>query len=569
MSKFNCKNTKAGPLEFEPSLVTGIPELDDSLVWGPEKTVQTVRGERRLRVATVTPEFWEAWRREKEGIKALGIGCGKDKTSGEWEVTWWRDVPQEEKEQRTAAEMASRQSNSDFHVPVPEGKELHGYQKAGVHYSVECYNAGLGCLIGDQMGLGKTIQAIGFINSQQWVKQVLIICPKSVKRNWFLELYQWQTRGLGVAVQEASEPWQGWDYDIVIVNFDIVKRYPQALEREWDLRIIDECHNVKNPKAARTIATLATRARMKIALSGTPMENGRHEELYTTISDLDPNRWNPKKFFPNFAMRYCAARRVKVPIWKMEQTPYGPMKVKKLINIWDTTGASNAAELQQILRSTIMIRRKTEDVLKELPAVRQQIIEIPSDGVMELLKEEPQGDESYAEQAKAIAGGKKVEFDRLSKVRLELGLAKVDFAVEWISEVMDGDDGVKAIVFAHHPEVLQRMAKKFEGSAMIIGETSNRQGECDRFNTDPKCRLIFGNDAMKEGLNLQAASQVIFVEGSWVPGNISQKIARAARMGQKKSVMATHLVWERSLDARMIRSSVGKMERIERGLDAA
>lgn len=320
--------------------------------------------------------------------------------------------------------------------------------------------------------------------------------------------------------------------------------------------------NCSNPSAQRTKTTLGINARMKLHLTGTAAENGKHRELWTLISDLDPERWDPKKGWWSFGNRYCGPRKIKVKVWN----PKTNRKEERQITTFD--GSTNAKELQEILRSTIMVRRRKEDVLKELPEVQQQIIELPSDGVAGLLKlDNPDGFEAHAD---AMADGQAPKFEEMSAKRLELGLAKVPFVIEFIDEVLAEDPLRKVIVFGHHESVMFALKAHWPKAAMIIGSTPGykRQAEVDRFQTDPSCRVILGNDAMKEGLNLQAAEQVIFVEGSWVPGNLAQKIARAARMGQTKSVLVTHLVWEGSLDSRMIRRTVKKMGNISRVLDA-
>lgn len=400
------------------------------------------------------------------------------------------------------------------------------------------------------------------INCLPDIERVLIVCPKSLKRNWYLELRQWLVRPLAIGIQEPGEPWIGYEKQIVICNFDILSRYEEARETPWDLRIVDEAHYLSSPSAQRTKTTLGINARMKLHLTGTAAENGKHRELWTLISDLDPERWDPKKGWWSFGNRYCGPRKIKVKVWN----PKTGRKEERKITTFD--GSTNAKELQEILRSTIMVRRRKEDVLKELPEVQQQIIELPSDGVAGLLKLDTPG--GFEKHADAMGDGEAPKFEEMSAKRLELGMAKVPFVIEFVDEVLAEDPARKVIVFGHHESVMFSLKAHWKDAAMIIGSTPGykRQAEVDRFQTDPKCRVILGNDAMKEGLNLQAAEQVIFAEGSWVPGNLAQKIARAARMGQTKSVLVTHLVWEGSLDSRMIRRTVTKMGNISRVLDA-
>lgn len=546
------------PTGYKP---TGF-EVIDTMNWSEPKLVSTRRGNRLLSTCPPDSLFWGEWKRSKDQLQKLGISCTNQ---GGWVACWWNEAAEQEPAPKpvTKAEL-SRAEDSSFHVPTPPGKELRGYQRAGVCYAVSCHRSGVGCLIGDEMGLGKTSQAIGFINAQEWVERVLIVCPKSLKRNWYLELRSWLTRELSIGIQEPGMPWAGNEHAIVVCNFDIIGRYPEAQETLWDLRVVDEAHYLSSKSAKRTKVTLATQARMKLHLTGTAAENGKHAELWTLISDLDPERWDPKKGWWSYGHRYCGPRQIKVKIWDKKLGK----KVERKITTFD--GSTNAKELQQILRSTIMIRRRKEDVLKELPEVVQQIIELPADGVKELIrKEQTAVAKSFEAHADAMPEGEVASFETMSIQRLELGLAKVPLAIEFVDDVLAEDPQRKVIVFGHHEAVMQQFKAHWPKAAMIIGSTpwGQRQAQVERFQTNPECRVILGNDAMKEGLNLQAAEQVIFAEGSWVPGNLAQKIARAARMGQTKSVLVTHLVWEGSLDSRMIRRTVQKMGKINRVLD--
>lgn len=149
-----------------------------------------------------------------------------------------------------AAIEASRATDADVDIPVPAGLAYLPYQRAGIAYCMERD----GALIGDDMGLGKSIQAVGVINADVDCKRVLVICPASIKLNWQKELRKWLTRPLSVGIAEGSAfP----DTDVVIINYDIVARHRPAIDAiEWDLLVADESHYLKNDKAQRTKAVL-------------------------------------------------------------------------------------------------------------------------------------------------------------------------------------------------------------------------------------------------------------------------------------------------------------------------
>ena len=130
------------------------------------------------------------WKTSKADVKALGAGFSKNQ-DGEWELTWWQEIPAEVVAERVERRVASRATDVDVRIPAPDGLEYMPFQKAGIHYA----SAHAHTLIADQMGLGKTIQAIGLINLDASINRVLVVCPASLKLNWERELTKWLVRG--------------------------------------------------------------------------------------------------------------------------------------------------------------------------------------------------------------------------------------------------------------------------------------------------------------------------------------------------------------------------------------
>jgi SNF2 family DNA or RNA helicase len=241
------------------------------------------------------------------------------------------------------------------------------------------------------MGLGKTIQGIGVWNCCRFEK-TLVVCPASLKLNWKREFEKWAIRPIKVQIINGTKT-DAWpvndDYDVLIINYDIVVAHkPRLMEIDWDFQIVDECHYLKNPDTKRTKALLGYKprsgsasksekpipGRCKIYMSGTPIVN-RPVELWPLLSSVDPKGLGVSFF--GFAKRYCAAK----------QTGWG----------WDFSGASNLEELQERLRERFMCRRLKQDVLKDLPAKRRQVLELPSNGATKAIKAELQAFADYRE----------------------------------------------------------------------------------------------------------------------------------------------------------------------------
>ena len=337
-------------------------------------------------------------------------------------------------------------SDTDIEIACKEGMAYLGFQKAGVVYARRGNT-----LIGDEPGLGKTIQGVGVSNDTPSIRKVLILCPASLKLNWKREWLKWDIKGLSVGVIMDGKS-EFPDTDVVILNYNakLLKNYIAAIHaRTWDLLIIDEVHNLRNPKAQWTKMVFgftprpgakdqtvvpAITAGKKLYLTGTPITN-RPIELWPLLSSLRPDIFND---FVKFAFRYC-----------------GP---KNDGHGWDFKGESNLDELQELLRSTCMIRRLKTQVLKELPKKTRQIIEL--EDVKGLAKKEQSLIQkaakrmaelkaaqtmaylsndlaAYKTAAAELKDLQKASFDTMSQVRHQTAVAKAPQVIQLIEELLE------------------------------------------------------------------------------------------------------------------------------------
>lgn len=473
----------------------------------------------------------------------------------------------------------SRAQDADVELPVPDGLAYLPYQRAGIAFALRHPSV----LFGDEMGLGKTIQAIGVINSDPSIRSILVMCPASLRLNWQRELRKWLVREFSIAIA-SSRDWPA-GYNIIICNYDIATKLQDKLRaRTWDLVILDEMHYLKSAKAKRTVAVLGRTktkkqpailglsARRKVGLTGTPIPN-RPVEGWPIFNYLAPETF---KSFWTYANRFCNAHN----------NGYG----------WDMSGSSNLPELQDLLRSTIMVRRKKMDVLTELPAKRRQLVELDASECSHVIGDEVAAWErqeteidvlrqrvelakaadsqaEYDDAVTALRARTQAAFTEISKLRHATALAKMPQVVEHIQNALE-DGTQKLIVFAHHRDVirtiLDSLAEANIEAVSITGDTAmyDRQKAVDAFQQDADVRVFVGNiQAAGVGLTLTAAAHVIFAELDWVPGNVSQAEDRAHRIGQVQSVLVQHLVLDGSLDAKMAKTLISKQEVIDAALD--
>jgi SWI/SNF-related matrix-associated actin-dependent regulator 1 of chromatin subfamily A len=379
---------------------------------------------------------------------------------------------------------------------------------------------------------------------------MLVVCPATLKTNWEREIEKWSTTPVSFSVAQGRKFVFDHDANVHIINYDIVNAATlSTMLPRYDLVVYDEMHYCKNPKSQRSKNTLGaggviTRGNYHVGLSGTPMN--KPVELFPIIKALSPESVDGMDYW-RYARRYCA----------MKETPWGK----------DVNGASNLADLQRRLRSHFMIRRLKCDVLKELPERRYQIIELGSNKETEkILKLEKNID-----TAPFLGGNLKgYEIGEIAALRKQLTLAKLSQCLDHIKNLLESVD--KLVVFAHHKSVIDQMMEALEkyNPVRVTGDTSQkkRQHAVDSFQEDESVRVFIGNiQAAGVGITLTAASNVVFVESSWVPGEIAQAVDRCHRIGQKNSVLAQFLVVEGSIDSAVLSTALRKVKVIDKTLD--
>lgn len=419
---------------------------------------------------------------------------------------------------------SSSATDADIEISGLTG-ELMPYQKAGVKYAIETRR----CFIADQMGLGKTIQAIAAIE-QENAYPVIVVCPKSLKENWSREWNKWAPHREVKILNSKDEVTKA---DVIITNYDIITRFVGALKFvNLKSMICDESHYVKNPSATRTknvmqIAKYVPQSGMVLLLSGTPITNAPQE----IVSQLDilgvlgkfGGKW---AFLKRYAGAYYDGYH------------------------WDTSGASNTNELNIRLRQICYIRRIKEDVLKDLPEKSRNIVAVtgsPSQ-MLAYMRAEKDLVSFLAENGYKAKDSAQhlLKTGVLKKLATE---AKMDATYEWIDLFLESTDR-KLVVFAHNVSIVDTLAKKY-GGLRVSGkdEMDARQHAIDTFQNDPKARVIVLNlQAGSVGITLTAASDVLFVQQDWTPAIHDQAEDRCHRYGQTNNVQVYYIMCAGTID---------------------
>ena len=388
---------------------------------------------------------------------------------------------------------------------------LRSYQLFGAKYILTRQRA----LLGDEMGLGKTVQAIAVMADlyARGRRQLLVVCPAGVLVNWCREIPQHSLlpvhRLYGDDREEQLLRWQE-EGGVGVTTYETLQRLDFSGLPALHLLVADEAHYVKNPQAQRTRAlmALAERAEGLLFMTGTPLEN-RVEEMCVLLGFLDPQ----------------TAGRAR-----------------------ELAGLVGAPPFREAI-SPVYLRRKREDVLTELP---------------DLTETADWCDMTAPERAayrRAVLEGNFMAMRRAAWTAEQS--SKAERLLELCEEA--GEDGRKVLVFTFFRDVQDRVQQLLGERCLppINGSVTpgERQEILDRFAAAPAgtalcCQVTAGG----VGLNIQAASVVIFCEPQLKPSTESQAISRAYRMGQTQNVLVHRLLNTDSIDERILELLEQKQE---------
>lgn len=397
---------------------------------------------------------------------------------------------------------------------APDLSRLRSFQWEGVSRVLEL---GGRCLIADEMGCGKSAQALGVVAAYNlW--PVLIICPACMRLVWAEELETWlpallQPRHVHVIhssndmLPPGSSPNSLGDTQVVIVSFAMARLLFQNLgQRQWRIAIVDESHclrmiNGKAGQATQAVLELLKPVPRVLLLSGTPSRSN-YLDIFTQANLLRPGLLGDS--FHAFARDYD----------EPSLSFSGHLVPGRCRRSW---------QLALLLRDAMMVRRKKSEVLEDLPPKHRRIIRLALSARLSRSLSEA--------EASALT-----DFERC-------GLLKLVAAEKWLLEKLEVcvAEGQKAVVFAHHIRVLDRVSQVAASIDMIRIDGSTppitRQSLIAKFmNKGGPSLAVIGVTACAVGVDLSAASLAIFVElppdASW----LCQAEDRLHRHGQQKAV---------------------------------
>ena len=429
--------------------------------------------------------------------------------------------------------------------------ELRAYQQRGVAWMQRLTELGMGGVLADQMGLGKTLMAIALLTSRAQDRPHLVVCPTSVVGNWERELARFApdlpiVRHHGPdrpASRRAFRPGH-----VTVTSYALLRRDIGMLEDiDWDVVVFDEAQQIKNPSSKGARAARALPARSRIAMTGTPIEN-RLSELWAIVDVTNPGLLGSQRAFNE---RFAAP-----------------------IERWHDRGA--ATRLRRLVAPFVLRRLKSDpEVSVDLPP--KQEIRV----ACALTREQASLYQATIDEAFSGKGLGRGAFERRGRIlalltalkqicnhpsqylgdeqRLAGRSGKLARATEILGEVVDSGD--RALVFTQFREMGSRLATHL-GQELGLPEVpflhggvpmASRDAMVNRFQEDEDAPpiLLVSLRAGGTGLNLTRATHVMHYDRWWNPAVEDQATDRAHRIGQDRAVTVHTLVTAGTIEERI------------------
>lgn len=417
--------------------------------------------------------------------------------------------------------------------------ELRPYQMTGLKWLWTNVSKGFGVCMADDMGLGKTIQVISLILKMKeegtLTKPVLVICPTTLMGNWMKEL-QMFAPALDAVVYHGAERKLDVKHDVILTTYAIMRIDVEELKKQnWGMIIVDEAQNIKNPDTAQTLAIKMLKADVKVAMTGTPVEN-RLTELWSIFDFINHGYLGSLR---DFQKSYA------IPIERFKEN-------------------SRAAKLKMSISPFVLRRLKTDKhVITDLPekmvlndyCYLSKSQAVLYEKTLNEMMEKISGFTGINRRGnifKLITALKQIcnhpyQFLKGGEMGKELS-GKMDKCISTVQSILDNNE--KTLIFTQYKEMGDILCKVineecnteplfFHGSLSV----PQRETLIDRFQNDDDAKvMILSLKAGGTGLNLTSATNVIHYDLWWNPAVEDQATDRTYRIGQDKNVMVHRMI---------------------------
>jgi SNF2 family DNA or RNA helicase len=453
-------------------------------------------------------------------------------------------------------QLRSQRLQSDVGEPAGFVGELRPYQRRGVGWLLYLRMLGLGACLADDMGLGKTVQAIAMLLHERGrdagaLPPALLICPTSVVANWRREVERFAP-GLRVLVHHGGSRLDGTlfaqaigAHDLIITSYGTARRDIELLQQhKWDDLILDEAQNIKNASSKQSQAVRKLKARNRVALTGTPVEN-HLTELWSVLDFLNPGYLGGHE---RFREQYL------VPIERYNDD-------------------GRAQELRRVVQPFLLRRVKSDPtIISDLPEKNEMVV------YCSLTTEQASLYEATVQEALAAldrAGGiqrRGLVLSLLTRLKqicnhpahflkeeqpLTGRSGKLDRLTEMLEEALSVGD--HALIFTQFVEmgqlIREHLRQRLQTEVLFLhgGTTAAQRDQMvQEFQSDDGPAIfVLSLRAGGSGINLTRANHVFHFDRWWNPAVENQATDRAFRIGQQRNVQVHKFVVVGSLEERI------------------
>jgi superfamily II DNA or RNA helicase len=473
-----------------------------------------------------------------------------------------RQVEAREQARRRELELRSAIASGRVGVDVL-ARPLFPYQRDGVGLLVSAGRA----LLADDMGLGKTVQAIAaceVLRARGEARRVIVVTPASLKHQWAreIEAYAGERPAVLAGGSRVRAEALASDPTYLVLSYEMTWRELHRLRAlEADVLVLDEAQRARNFRTKTATTLKAIPSRFAFVLTGTPVEN-RLDDLYSLMQLVDPTLLGP--------------------LWRFNLDFHRQNEKGRVV------GYKDLARLRERI-GPVVLRRRKEEVLSQLPALTQQT------RYTRLTAEQEELESAHRKTAASyLAKAEKRPLTPQEQKYLQAALLKARQACNAV-ELCDPLMGVtaspkldeleailaeivaqgtaKVLVFSEWVEMLRLAAARLDrlgiGYAMLHGgvPSAHRPALLDRFREDPDQRVLLASEAGGVGLNLQVASYVVHLDLPWNPARLDQRVSRAHRLGQTRGVSVISLCAESGIERGIEHTLAGKRSLRSAALD--
>jgi len=447
--------------------------------------------------------------------------------------------------------------------PVPTGvhAELRPYQLAGYRWLATLHDHGLGGILADDMGLGKTLQVLSLVAhavERGERRPFLVVAPTSVVPAWAQEAARF-TPGLAVEAVRRTQAKSGVPVAdsaagaaVVVTSYSLFRLDVDAYEGvEWAGLVLDEAQTVKNHRARTYQLVRRLRAPVKLAVTGTPLENGLME-LWALLSIVAPGLYPSPERFADHVVR--------------------PVE--------SGSDPGRLATLRRRVRP-LLLRRTKEQVAVDLPPKQEQVLEVDlapahrrvyqthlqreRQKVLRLI-EDPQRNRFEILRSLMLLRRLALDPALVDDAYARIPATKVDVLLKRVREVVD--EGHRALVFSQFTGFLRTVRTRLDAAgvryAYLDGATRDRARRIAEFREGDAPLFLISLKAGGAGLTLTEADYVFLLDPWWNPAVEAQAVDRTHRIGQTRAVMVYRLVATDTIEDKVMALKARKSELFRR-----